>query len=166
MLGTYFNKETEMNDMLTDILSWENTLIEKGETLDKQEALLIIGMSDSFMVMNNNTYLGSILERTNIDNVAETSFKSEETYAAINMENIIQANPDTIFVLAFSDAEKVKDDFMKELEKNEAWKSIDAYKNDNIQFLDYDVYGVSSIRNMETALTGITDILEAAEKNE
>lgn len=166
VLGTYFDKKDNMNAMLEDILLWENTLIEEGASLEKQKALLLIGMSDSFMVMNNNTYLGSILKRTNIENIAETEFKSEETYAAINMENIIQANPDVIFVLAYGDAEDIKKEFLNEIDKNEAWKSLAAYENDAIQFLDYDVYGVSSIKNMETALTGITEFLEVVETNE
>lgn len=155
VLGTYFNKKDEMNAALTKLLDKENELSKLAEGKELPSVMLVIGTSDSFMVMSEKSYLGSLVKKLGADNIATSTLKVTDTYSPINMESIVAADPDLILVLASGDHGATEDKFKKEIEKNEAWTKLSAYTNDNIHMLDYSVFGVTSILNAETALTEI-----------
>jgi len=155
VLGTYFNKKDEMNAALTKILDKENELSQLAEGKELPSVLLVIGTADSFMVMSEKSYLGSLVKKLGADNIATSVLKVTDTYSPINMENIVAADPDIILVLASGDHGATEDKFKKEIEKNETWTKLSAYANNKINILDYSVFGVTSILNAETALTEI-----------
>ncbi|MEK4465481.1 ABC transporter substrate-binding protein [Paenibacillus sp. FSL H8-0282] len=155
VLGTYFNKKDEMNAALTKILNKENELIQLAEGKELPSVLLVIGTADSFMVMSEKSYLGSLVKKLGADNIATSVLQVTDTYSPINMENIVAADPDIILVLASGDHGATEDKFKKEIEKNETWTKLSAYANNKINILDYSVFGVTSIINAETALTEI-----------
>ncbi|HEY2493330.1 MAG TPA: ABC transporter substrate-binding protein [Paenibacillus sp.] len=157
VLGTYFNKMDEMNVVLSKILEKENELIKLAKGNKTPSVMLMIGTSDSFMVMSDRSYLGSLVKKLNADNIATSVLKVSEVYSPINMENIVAADPDIILVLASGDHGASVDKFQKEVEKNNIWTKLSAYKNDKIHILDYSVFGVTSIINAETALTQIAN---------
>lgn len=109
------------------------------------------------MVMSEGSYLGSLVNRLGADNIATSVLKVTDTYSPINMEDLVVADPDIILVLASGDHGASEDMFKKEVESNDTWTKLSAYKNDKIQILDYDVFGVTSIKNAEQALTQIAN---------
>lgn len=155
VLGTYFNKKMRMNAALTKILDKENELSQLAEGKELPSVLLVIGTADSFMVMSEKSYLGSLVNKLGADNIATSVLQVTDTYSPINMENIVAADPDIILVLASGDHGATEDKFKKEIEKNETWTKLSAYANNKINILDYSVFGVTSILNAETALTEI-----------
>lgn len=156
-LGTYFNQTEKMNEKMQAILNMENDLIERTAGKELPSVLLMIGTADSFMVMNEQSYLGSLIDRIGAENIATTVLQAKDTYSPMNMEEVVVANPDMIFVLASGDHGASEEMFKKEVEKNDMWTKLAAHKNDNIHILENEIYGVTSIQNVETALTGIVD---------
>lgn len=156
-LGTYFNKADEMNKILSSILEKENELIEQAKGKDLPSVMLMIGTSDSFMVMSERSYLGSLVEKLGADNIATSVLKVTDTYSPINMEDLVAADPDIILVLASGDHGASEDMFKKEVESNDTWTKLSAYTNDKIHILDYDIFGVTSISNVEQALTQVAN---------
>lgn len=157
VLGTYFDKKEEMNAVLSKILAKENELAEKAKGKELPSVMLMIGTSDSFMVMSEKSYLGSLVKKLGADNIATSVLKVSDTYSPINMEDVVVADPDIILVLASGDHGASEDMFQKEVEKNDTWTKLSAYKNDKVHILDYDVFGVTSISNVEQALTQISN---------
>jgi iron complex transport system substrate-binding protein len=155
VLGTYFNKIEEMNTVLTTILNKENELIKLAEGNHLPSVMLMIGTSDSFMVMSERSYLGSLVSKLNADNIATSVLRVTDTYSAINMENVVAADPDIILVLASGDHGAAVDKFDKEVAANQTWSKLSAYQNDKIHILDYSIFGVTSISNVDKALTQI-----------
>ncbi|AXH98272.1 ferrichrome ABC transporter substrate-binding protein [Sporosarcina sp. PTS2304] len=155
-LGTYFDKEEEMHAVLDQLVSKEHELVEEGKDKELPSVMLMIGTADSFMVMNEKSYVGSLIERLGADNIATSVLKAKDTYSPINMEDVVVADPDIILVLASGDHGASEEMFEKEVESNETWKQMSAYKNDSVHILDYEVFGVTSIKNAETALTEIS----------
>ena len=156
-IGRYFHKEDKMNEVLNKITEKEVELEKQAEGKELPSVMLMIGTSDSFMVMSENSYLGSLVDRLGAENIATTQLKVTETYSPINMENIIAADPDIIFVLSSLDHGASHDMFDKEVEKNDAWKKLSAYENGKIHMLDYQIFGVTSINHVEQALTELAD---------
>lgn len=157
VLGTYFKKTEEMNAVLTTILDKENELLKLAEGKKLPSVMLMIGTSDSFMLMSEGSYLGSLVKRLGADNIATSVLKVKETYSAISMENVVAADPDIILVLASGDHGASVDKFQKEVEKNDAWTKLSAYTNNKIHILDYSIFGVTSISNVDKALTQIAN---------
>ncbi|WP_256759995.1 ABC transporter substrate-binding protein [Cohnella sp. WQ 127256] len=157
VLGTYFKKTDEMNKVLSTILDKENALAKQAEGKKLPTVMLMIGTSDSFMVMSETSYLGSLVKKLNADNIATSVLKVKDTYSPINMENVVAADPDIILVLASGDHGASQDKFEKEVAKDAAWKNLSAYKNNKIQILDYSIFGVTSISNVDKALTQIAE---------
>ncbi|KOS69419.1 hypothetical protein AEA09_13195 [Lysinibacillus contaminans] len=157
VLGTYFGKEEKMNEILQSIVAKEKELETLAQGKELPSVMLVMGTSDSFMVMNDKSYLGSLVERLGADNIAQSVLKTESTYSAINLEEIVVADPDMIFVLASADHGASEDKFKQEVAQNSAWTQLSAYKNDKIYMLDYSTFGVTSIANVDTALTTIAD---------
>lgn len=157
VLGTYFAKEEKMNDVLQRIVAKEKELEAQAQGKELPSVMLVIGTSDSFMVMNDKSYLGSLVERLGADNIAKSVLKADSTYSPMNLEDIIVADPDIVFVLASGDHGANEDKFKQEIKKNSAWQQLSAYKNNKIYMLDYSTFGVTSITNVETALTTIAD---------
>ncbi|MFJ7936583.1 ABC transporter substrate-binding protein [Sporosarcina sp. NPDC096371] len=156
-LGTYFNKTDEMNTVLSSLLNKENELIEQAKGKELPSVMLMIGTADSFMVMSEGSYLGSLVNKLGADNIATSVLKVSDTYSPINMEDVVVADPDIILVLASGDHGASEDMFQKEVESNDTWTKLSAYQNDNVHILDYDVFGVTSIKNAEQALTQISN---------
>ncbi|MFL1995360.1 ABC transporter substrate-binding protein [Lysinibacillus irui] len=157
VLGTYFAKEEKMNDVLQRIVAKEKELEAQAQGKELPSVMLVIGTSDSFMVMNDKSYLGSLVERLGADNIAKSVLKADSTYSPMNLEDIVVADPDIVFVLASGDHGANEDKFKQEIKKNSAWQQLSAYKNNKIYMLDYSTFGVTSITNVETALTTIAD---------
>jgi len=156
-LGTYFDKTEEMNEVLEEILSLENDLIQQAEGKDLPSVLLMIGTADSFMVMSEDSYVGSLVEKLGAENIASTALQATETYSPMNIEDVVVADPDIIFVLASGDHGASENMFEEEVQKNDIWKSLSAYENDTIHILDYDIFGVTSIQNVSRAMTELAD---------
>lgn len=159
VLGTYFDKKEKMNTILSGILEKENELAKKSEGKKVPKVMLMIGTTDSFMVMNEKSYLGSLVKKLKADNIATSVFKATETYSPMNMENIIAANPDVILMLASGANGTTQEKFDKEVAKNNAWTKLSAYQNKTIHVLDYSIFGVTSIMNVQDALTQISSYL-------
>lgn len=157
VLGTYLGKEKEMNDVMKNIVAKEQELEKQAVGKELPSVMLVIGTADSFMVMNDQSYLGSLVKRLGAENIATTILKTDSTYSTLNLEDIVVADPDMIFVLASGDHGANEDNFKQEMAKNSAWKQLSAFKNDKIHFLDYSIFGVTSIANVDTALTTIAD---------
>lgn len=157
VLGTYFDKIDETNAVLSSVLKKENELLEQAKGKDLPSVMLVIGTSDSFMVMSERSYLGSLVKKLGADNIATSVLNVTETYAPINMEDVVVADPDIILVLASGDHGASEDMFRKEVDSNEIWKKLSAYQNEDVHILDYDIFGVTSISNVEQALTQIAN---------
>lgn len=157
VLGTYFDKMDEMNAVLSSILEKENELIEQAKGKELPSVMLMIGTSDSFMVMSERSYLGSLVKKLGADNIATSVLEIEDTFSPINMEDVVVADPDIILVLASGDHGASEDMFQKEVDSNDTWKKLSAYENDKVHILDYETFGVTSISNVEQALTQIAN---------
>lgn len=156
VLGTYFGKEEEMNKVMQGIVAKEEELKAAAEGKELPSVMLVIGTADSFMVMNDQSYLGSLVKKLGADNIADSVLKVESTYSAIDLEQVVVADPDLVFVLASGDHGANEEKFQQEITQNSAWTQLSAYKNDNIHMLDYSTFGVTSIANVETALSTIS----------
>src|SRR5699024_2418246 len=69
-LGIYFDKEAKATEVLQEMEDNEAALKAQLEGKDLPSVLLIIGTGDSFMVMSEDSYLGSLISTFGAENIA------------------------------------------------------------------------------------------------
>ncbi|WP_026918601.1 ABC transporter substrate-binding protein [Gordonia shandongensis] len=159
VLATAFDREEKGRAVLADIDTQIDKLASARGSADAPRVLALIGASDSFMVMNGDSFLGSLLRRAGAENIADTRLRTAETYSAVNMEDIIAAQPDVILVLQSGDVAEAQSAFDEEVERNAAWKSLPAYTDERIHVLDYNDFGYTTVSTLPTAVPTLTGYL-------
>ncbi|MFD4294748.1 ABC transporter substrate-binding protein [Rhodococcus sp. NPDC058505] len=157
VLGEAFGRQDRAAEVLATMDTHAARLAESGTPGEK--VLVLIGAADSFMVMNNNSFLGSLIQLAGADNVADSALGATETFSAVNLENIIAAAPDVVLVLRSGDVAAGQAAFDAEVAKNPAWTSLPAYANDRIHVLDYATFGYTSVTGLDRAVPTLAGVL-------
>lgn len=159
VLSRVFKQEQKANDFFAKLDKQEAEALElsKGKTAPK--VMFLFGTADSFMLMNENTFPGSMAKKLGASNVVTDVLKSKETYIALNMENVVTANPDVILLVAHGDPDAAVKKFEEDVKKNGAWDKLNAFKNGKVKALDYNLFGVSSVIKAPEAFKEMADKL-------
>lgn len=142
LYGDMLHKENEAKNVINQL---ENSLgsVEKPE--HKPRVLLVYGAPGTYMAALPNSLSGDILEHAGGENIAKDypALEAFPQYAQINTERVVEANPDYVLLMTHGNEEEVKKGFMKEMEQNAAWNSIEAVKEGNIEVLPADLFGTN-----------------------
>ncbi|NOU99416.1 ABC transporter substrate-binding protein [Paenibacillus planticolens] len=127
------------------ILAIDKKIGELQKNLPEQKirALLVYGAPGTYMAALGNSLSGDILSVAGGENIAADypSLDKYPQYAQLNTEKIMKSNPQVIFFMGHGDTDKVKEGFLKEMQQNAAWNSLDAVKNNRIEVLPSDLFG-------------------------
>ncbi|MCR8644517.1 helical backbone metal receptor [Paenibacillus sp. N1-5-1-14] len=145
VLSRVYKKEKEANDFLAKLAEQEKSIEEQSKGKQAPKVMFLFGSAESFMMMNENTFAGSVAKKLGAKNVVSEVLKSKETYVALNMENVVAANPDVILLVAHGDPNTAIKKFEEDVKKNGAWDKLNAFKNGKVKALDYNLYGVASV---------------------
>ncbi|WP_442600794.1 ABC transporter substrate-binding protein [Paenibacillus sp. KN14-4R] len=145
VLSRVYKKEKEANDFLAKLAEQEAASEEQSKGKQSPKVMFLFGSAESFMMMNESTFAGSIAKKLHATNIVSEVLKSKETYVALNMENVVAANPDVILLVAHGDPDTAIKKFEADVKKNGAWDKLNAFKNGKVKALDYNLFGVASI---------------------
>ncbi|WP_314588474.1 helical backbone metal receptor [Paenibacillus terrigena] len=159
VLSRIFKKEDQANAFLAKLAEQEKLSVEQASGKTQPKVMILFGSAESFMMMNENTFAGSIAKKLGASNVVSDVLKSEETYIPLNMENVVAANPDVILLVAHGDANTAVKKFEEDVKKNGAWDKLNAFKNDKVKALDYNLFGVASVVKASDAYQQMLSIL-------
>ncbi|RAV22797.1 helical backbone metal receptor [Paenibacillus contaminans] len=145
VLSRVFKQEQKAADFFAklDKQEQEALSVAKGKTAPK--VMFLFGSAESFMLMNENTFPGSLAKKLGASNIVSDVLKSKETYVALNIENVVAANPDVILLVAHGDPDAAIKKFEEDVKKNGAWEKLNAFKNGKVKALDYNTFGVASL---------------------
>lgn len=99
------------------------------------------------------------------ENIA-SDFPKEENYpqyASLSTEKIIERNPEAVMLITHGDPDAVKAAFQGEMEKNPAWKNLDAVKNGKVTVLPSHLFGTNPGTKVADALQVMIDSLKEAQ---
>lgn len=143
MLGKALQKEDKADELVDDIDTKTEELAE--DTDEDLKSLIIFGSPGSFMIALPNSLSGDMLDAIGGNNIAEDYPELDEypQYAQIDVEKIIDSDPEAIFFISPADSEEATEAFSEEMEKNPAWESVDAVENDHFIELPNELFGAS-----------------------
>lgn len=159
VLGRLFKQEAKAEQLLSKIAEQEKSIIETTKGKPTPNVLFLFGSAEALMVMSDQTFAGSIAHNLGAVNVATDTLKQTQTYAPLNMESIVAANPDVILLVAHGDPNAVAKKFEEDVKKNGAWEKMNAFKNGKMQSLDFSTFGTASIVNAPAAYQQLAEIL-------
>ncbi|WP_025785812.1 ABC transporter substrate-binding protein [Sporosarcina sp. D27] len=163
MFGTMLGKSDESQKVIAGLNEQLDALAgAEGESGVK--TLLVYGAPGSYLVALPNSLSGDLLERAGGENIA-SDFPQEEKYpqyASLSTEKIIERNPEAVMLITHRDPEAVKTAFEGEMEKNPAWKNLDAVKNGKVTVLPSHLFGTNPGTKIADALQVMNDSLKEA----
>jgi iron complex transport system substrate-binding protein len=124
--------------------------------------MFLFGMADSLMLMNEDTYAGSVAKDLGAVNILNGTDNATETYVPYNMEAVVAANPDMILLVAHGDADAVKAQLEQDMKDSDVWEKLTAAQNGKMMALNYDVFGTASLNTAGQAYLDMFDALYGA----
>jgi len=139
LYGTIMKEEDKAKELNQKI----NDQIKTYEKKSDVKALLVYGAPGTYLAALPTSLSGDILDKTGGKNIAADfpEMKEYPQYAQLSVERIIEANPDVIYLITHGDPNSVKKAFEGEMMKNEAWKNLDAVKQNRVVILPPDLFG-------------------------
>lgn len=139
LYGTIMKKEDKAKELNQKITNQMKTYEKKSDV----KALLVYGAPGTYLAALPTSLSGDILEKTGGKNIAADfpEMKEYPQYAQLSVERIIEANPDVIYLITHGDPNSVKKAFEGEMMKNEAWKNLDAVKQNRVVILPTGLFG-------------------------
>ncbi|WP_421617285.1 ABC transporter substrate-binding protein [Brevibacillus sp. TJ4] len=156
LFGTMLQKEDKANELIQSIDA-KLSEYQGSSTAAKPRALLVYGAPGTYMAALSNSLSGNILELAGGENIAADypALEQYPQYAQLNTERIVEANPQAILIITHGNPEEVRSGFLKEMQENAAWNSLDAVKNDRVEVLPSDLFGT----NPGTRVTEAMDLM-------
>ncbi|WP_226604916.1 ABC transporter substrate-binding protein [Bacillus cereus] len=139
LYGMVMKKEDKAKELNQKI----NDQMKKYDKKSDVKALLVYGAPGTYLAALPTSLSGDVLEKTGGKNIASDFPETKEypQYAQLSVERIIEANPDVIYLITHGDPKSVKKAFEGEMMKNEAWKNLDAVKQNRVVILPPDLFG-------------------------
>lgn len=163
IFGTMLGKSEEAEELIASLNEELETLSNSAPAV---KTLLVYGAPGSYLVALPNSLSGDLLERAGGENIA-SDFPQEEKYpqyASLSTEKIIERNPEAVMLITHGDPEAVKMAFQGEMDKNPAWKNLDAVKNGKVTILPSHLFGTNPGTKVAEALEVMNDSLKEATK--
>lgn len=158
-LGRLLGREDQANAFLQEVERQEREAIEQVEGKPAPKVMFLFGSAEALMLMNDNTFAGSLARNLGAINVVSEELKLTEAYVPFNMESIVAANPDVILLVAHGDPDAVAQKFEEDVKKNGAWEKLNAIQNGKMASLDFELFGIASIVKAPDAYKEMARIL-------
>ena len=147
----HFEDYLSMLDICTDITGNKELYEKNGLEVKKQiedvlakidktnntEILFIRAFSSGAKAKNDDNNACKILNDLGTVNIVA---KHESLLEELSMETIIEEDPDYIFVVTMGNSEKAIEGLKNGIQKNPAWNSLSAVKNDRYHILPKDLF--------------------------
>lgn len=150
-LGQLLNREEIGAAFIECQKEKEAAILADIDHLHDKKVALILGTAEYYKLGTANSYLGSILEKIGVVNIAGKIGETDQDYVTFSKESLIAENPDYIFALAHGgNPAEVKKSFEQEF-ADPIWDEITAKKENQIFYLDSTNFPVTgTINNVET----------------
>lgn len=155
LLGDTFNKKERAEEILTDIQKREDIIREKVKNKPKKRVAMIYGYDNRYSLAGEKHYVNSLLKILNCDNVASNIHNKLFTKGLIpiDLEALIELNPDIILRLYIGKNPIGKENFDREFNNDSPLKETTAFKTKMIIEADPDLLrmspGVNCIDSLE-----------------
>lgn len=158
-LGEYLGCEAQAKVLEDDYIQFMENY--KNDASKEQDILLLMAFPDGFyLVATQNSYVGNLIKLAGGKNVYGSDYKGDENgFVNINPEDIVQKNPDRIFVFAHYAQEDAFSYMKQEFAENETWQHFEAVREGSITYLPSEYFGMSATLSWKDALNWLKPVM-------
>lgn len=158
-LGKLYGKEELVEKYRKEVESEVEAVVKKAEKKEPLRVMVLFGTPKSITYATDKSFIGSLLKKLNCENVVNELENYNEPYVPVNMENILELQPDIILRLTHANPEESRKMFEEEFENNDIWKDLDAVKENKVYDLDNKFFGVSGNAKIGQAIAELGRLL-------
>ena len=152
-LGTEIGKADFAKEITSNMDAKIDEIVKKTEGKESPRVLFLFGSPRAISVGTPNSYVGSLLEKLNVNNISDEIVEGEpKSYMPLNLENIVVADPDLIIRMTHAAPEKSQAMLDKEFSENDIWKNLRAVQEEKVVDLELDLFSVSGSVNVVDAI--------------
>lgn len=157
-IGKIFHKEDQAKEIVADLQKQERDALSGIEKLKGKKLAVLFGTGESYKLATKNSYLGSLLEKLGVDNVADKITQAPRPYVDFSLETVVAENPDYILTLAHGHKEQAAQAFKAEMQK-ELWQQTTAVQENHTYALDDKTYPVTGNIHVIDTLANLKNLL-------
>lgn len=160
-LGRLLGREEIGNQYVDCQKEKEQEILARTGPLKGKKVALVMGTAEFYKLGTKNSYVGSLLEKIGVDNVANRAGNTDQEYISFSKERLIAEDPDYLLALSHGgNPAEVKKAFEEEF-SSALWEGTAAKSNNRIFYLDNTHYPVTgTIFNVETLERMVNLMLE------
>lgn len=142
-LGALLGREEEAGVLREEYETYMEDYTKKTPE-DNDCMILMCFPSGYYLIATEKSYVGNLVELAGGSNVYSDYQGDENGFVAINPEDMIQKNPDKIFVFAHYGEDEAFAQMAENFETEDTWQYYDAVKNGEIHYLSSEMFGMSA----------------------
>ncbi len=157
-LGTLLERETEASQLREEYESYMEEY--QKEVIEEKSCMILMCFpSGYYLIATEKSYVGNLVELAGGENVYSNYQGDENGFVSINPEDMIQRNPEKIFVFAHYSEEEAFAEMKKNFDTEETWKYYDAVQNGEVYYLTSDLFGMSATMKWKESLDTLKPML-------
>lgn len=159
ILGKKVGKEAEAKAFVEKQKAVVEKILSDNKDVEPKKVLFLFGSPKAIMVGTQHSYVGSLLKKIGVINIADQFPEIKGSYAPLNLEEVVKAEPEMILRMTHASPEEAQAMFEKEFGTNEIWQGMTAVKEGKVYDLDIHTFGVSGNIHIEEAFNQLEEIL-------
>lgn len=128
--------EAEIKELKDNV----NAICDKVKDEEKPDVVILFGSSKYVKAQLPNGLVGNMVEMLGANNIITDAPVKNSSTVDFSLEKILEEDPDVILVVPMGDLEKVKARMKEDLESNEAWGTLTAVKEGNVNYLPPELF--------------------------
>lgn len=158
-LGAYFERQDRASEILADMKSKEEAVLQSVEGKESPNVMIIFGTTESFMLATKNSFTGSLVEQIGGENVTDSIAEGGRApYVDFSLEQAVQMNPDVILRLTHMSPQESSQAFEEEFSKD-MWQNLDAVREGRVHDLDPRYFGVTANMRASESIEKLAELI-------
>lgn len=157
-LGKLLDKEDKAEELINQFVDYMVAFREKYQNQTSPRVLILMGLpGGSYVVATESSYVGDLVKLAGGTNIYGNG--DGQDFINVNVEDMLQQNPDIILRTSHAMPEEVTNYFKEEFQENVIWSQFTAVQNGRVYDLDNNYFGMSANFNYQKALENLEEIL-------
>lgn len=110
LIGQQFDREALAQALIQELKSQEALALEGSSPLEGARVFIFFGSAVGLYASSNDMYIGSLVEKLGMENIADAFIPEGSDYADFSTESVVALNPDYIIIYTMTNEFNLVDD--------------------------------------------------------
>ncbi|WP_374121448.1 ABC transporter substrate-binding protein [Paenibacillus sp. LHD-117] len=161
LFGKLLEKEAKATELIAK-LDADLAALNANIAESKPRVLMVYGAPGNYLAALPKSLAGNLLEMAGGLNMAAEfpRLQNYPHYAQLNTERVVEADPEAILIMTHGNSDEVQQGFIREMEGNPAWSSLEAVRDGRIHVLPAELFGTNPGTRVAEAAKLLAELLK------